>query len=374
MSKKVISVNLWYDKYYEKTNAQLKSFRKLGFITHVMTVKSVGNTLTCEIGTIGDGMECYNIVHTITVARLFNLGYLHLFSSFFKYVINEKYDFVYIRRLMLKIVFIVPFIKSFSKCIPIVYEIPTWPLDKTYGKLQALKNIVEFSIFNIISKYFDLIPVVLCDNISVPDKWFPFLNSIDIDRYPFPVPSKLTDTVNILTVSNMANSHRYERLLYAIKNYKGNYKIHVTMISRDTEPYNNVKKLARELGLSDIIDFHDEMKITEVAQIAGKYHLGIGILTYGEKKRTIDTSLKNKDYCAMGLPFISTCKDLSFLPPFPYHYIVDNSSYEFDLEPIIKWYEVIYQDSSYRDKMYEYAKNNLQYDNTAKEIVKIICK
>ena len=374
MSKKMVSVNLWYDKYYEKTNAQLKSFRKLGFETHIMTIKSADNRLICEIGAILDNLETYDVIHTINISKLYGLGYFTLFKKFFLFIEDNNYNFIYIRRLMLKIFFATPYFKRLSKNIPIAYEIPTWPLDKTYSKSMNLRNKLEFSIFNTISKYFSLVPVVLCDDVKLPDKWHPFLNSINIDRYPIPSKPELNDTINILTVSNMANSHRYERLLHAVKNYDGNYKLLVTMVSRDTEPYRNVKKLAEDLGLTDIIEFHDEMKITDIASIASKYHIGIGILTYGEERRTIDTSLKNKDYCAMGLPFISTCKDLSFPSPFKYHYIVSNESYEFELDPIIKWYEDIYKDPNYRDKMYEYAKNNLQYDNTAKEIVEKICK
>lgn len=374
MSKKIISVNLWYDKYYEKTNAQLKSFRKFSFETHIMTVKAKNNKLLCEIGAITDNLDTYDIIHTIEINKLMGLGYFALFKEFFRFVEDNKYDFIYIRRLMLKIIFASPYLRKLSKHVPIVYEIPTWPLDKTYSKSMDLRNKLEFTIFDKVSKDFSLIPVVLCNDVKLPDKWIPFLNSIDIDRYPTPTKPELNSTINILTVSNMANSHRYERLLYAIKNYTGDYNISVTMISRDTEPYRNVKKLAEELKLTGIINFRGEMKITDIAQIAGKYHIGIGILTYGEENRTIDTSLKNKDYCAMGLPFISTCKDLSFPAPFKYHYIVNNDSFEFNLEPIIKWYENIYKDSNYRNKMYEYARNNIQYDNTAKEIIEKICK
>ncbi len=81
---------MWYDKYYEKTNAQLKSFRKLGFETHVMTVKSSNKELVCEIGDIDDDMDSYNTFESITISKLYGLGFFLLFKAFFKYVSNKK--------------------------------------------------------------------------------------------------------------------------------------------------------------------------------------------------------------------------------------------------------------------------------------------
>ena len=46
---KILSINLWFDKYGHKTLAQLKAFRSFGFETYAATVIEVKRALKCEI-------------------------------------------------------------------------------------------------------------------------------------------------------------------------------------------------------------------------------------------------------------------------------------------------------------------------------------
>lgn len=372
----MIYVNLWYDMYYEKTNAQIKSFRKLGFATHVMTIDNSGNAPTCKVINASNAANPSeneaDVVTSFSCNNNYGLGYTKIFRCFFDWVISENYDFIYIRRLMSKIAFAAPYFKKLSKSIPIVYEIPTYPFDKTYSLKLSLRDNIEWIFFRSIEKYLRIVPAVLCKEVKLKENWLPFLNMIDIDNYGVTDIPAFTDTINFLAVSNMHKSHCYERILYALRDYNGKYNVHLTMISSETDVYKSIKNLAKELELTDIITFLPSKSVSEVKEIASNCHIGVGRLTYGEKDRTIDTSLKNKDYCAMGLPFISSLTDLSFPAPFEYHYLVSNNTYDIDLEPIIEWYINIRRDLEYKTKMYNYAKEKLQYDDTAVEIINIL--
>lgn len=359
---KMLSINLWYEMYKNKTDMQMKSFRGLGFDTFAATIVSKNNELLLQV------YHATNDSISLVKETKFS-GYKEAFKHLFDYCKEEKFDFVYIRRLMSKILFAYPYFKQLSKVAKIVYEIPTYPLDKSFDIKLTARNIIEFSVFNLVEKHISLVPVVLCDRVKVKDKWMPFLNSIDIDNYHVEDVPELTDTINLFVSSNLAPSHAIERLFYAIKNYSGKLKIHVTIVSRDTPSYAKAKEKAKELQITDCITFMSEKTLDEVVSLGSKMHIGVGILTYNEPSRTLDTSLKTKDYCAIGLPFFSSCEDLSFEQPFPYHYIVNNDSFDFDLNDIVEWYLDIRKDPEYKQKMYQYAKDNLQYDKYAKLIV-----
>ena len=46
---KILSINLWFDKYGHKTLAQLKSFSQLGYDTYAATITDKDGALLCEI-------------------------------------------------------------------------------------------------------------------------------------------------------------------------------------------------------------------------------------------------------------------------------------------------------------------------------------
>ncbi|MDO4189562.1 MAG: hypothetical protein Q4D29_11295 [Lachnospiraceae bacterium] len=362
MAKKVLSINLWYHMYKNKTEMQLKCFRKLGYTTRVGYFEKNGNVISvCIYESTDDGIAL--------VLSHDERDYFSAFSFLFNYCINEKYDFIYIRRLMLKIAFATPYFKKVSKVVPIVYEIPTFPIDKAWDIKLSIRNTIELFCFNLSKKYFTLIPVVLCDNVNVPNNWLPFLNSIDIEEYYVTDVPPFENTIKLFVSSNLAPSHCLERLLTSIKSYSGPYRIELTIVSKDTPSYRFIKEQATILGLNNSINFLSEKTLSEVIGLGGSMHIGVGILTYNEPHRTLDTSLKTKDYCAIGLPFFSSCKDLSFPAPFPYHYVISNDTYDIDLNTIIEWYLNIRKDSDYKQKMYDYAKNNLQYDKFAQQII-----
>ena len=70
----------------------------------------------------------------------------------------------------------------------------------------------------------------------------------------------------------------------------------------------------------------------------------------------------------MGLPFFTSCRDTSFEPDYPYAFVLDNMDDDLKLEDIIKWYEGIHMNPGYRQEMYGYARDNLQFHELINQI------
>lgn len=371
MNRKMLSINLWYHIYSAKTDAQLKSFRRFGYLTHVFTITKEKNMFSCQVYNITDkGKEAF--FSASFRCGILNLSFFSIFKCMFQYIIENHYSFVYMRRLMSKLFFAAPYFKMLSMHVPIIYELPTYPFDKTNDFLYKIRDFLELKIFFLVEKYITQVLVVLRSNVPVKSSWIVFSNSIDISNYSLSAIPPLEHTIEILAVSNMAVWHRYDRLLQSIYKYTGNYSIHLTMVSRDTPAYQNIKQLAHSLKLEDKIHFLSDLPLSEIANLSSTMHIGVGNLTYKESGIELISSLKTKDYCAMGLPFFSSCKDTCFPAVFPYHYLIDNSTYEIDLNSIIHWYEQIRLNTHYREEMYHYAEKNLQFDSVASRILNSI--
>ena len=118
---KILSINLWFDKYGHKTLAQLKSFSQFGYDTYAATIIDKDRALLCEIYRVKcakedetrrnateTGFEAYTI-ETIASEEIekeaFGAAYFGAFRYIFDHACDNGFDIVYFRRLMSKIAF-----------------------------------------------------------------------------------------------------------------------------------------------------------------------------------------------------------------------------------------------------------------------------
>lgn len=342
---------------------QLKCFRRYGYSTELATiVKQNTNVCLLFYSSTDKGL-------ILDFSKTF-ISYKKAFDFLFNYCKENAYDFVYIRRLMSKLFPAALNIKSLSKITPIVYEIPTYPLDTGNTPLYLVRDYLEMKLYKMLNKYIRLTLVNLIDNsINMPSNWLLFHNAIDIDNYQLFQPSEISDKIKFIIIANISEYHHYERFIIAMKEYSGIHNIELTVISPPSVSYGKLKALVNELNLGNQVIFYDTLSIEGIQCIAKDCHIGVAQLSTSEKKSNLVNTLKSKDYCAMGLPFISTCYDTSFEKDFPYAYITESMDEKIDLSAIIEWYLKIYNNRNYRAEMYLYAKNNLQYDVFAQQII-----
>ncbi len=387
---KILSINLWFDKYGHKTLAQLKSFSQFGYDTYAATIIDKDGALLCEIYRIKcvkedetrinapeNGNEAYEIEITASALiekEAFGAAYFGAFRYLFDHACDNDFDIVYFRRLMSKIAYAAPHFKHLSKHCSIVYEIPTFPFDVPANKLYALRDKLEMLIYRSCKKYISVTSCCLYQHGRPDDDWLLFENGIDISNYtihdvpPLDAPDS---TVNLLMIANMQSWHRSERILHALKDYTGAHKLHLIVASPESDEYRAMQRLANELGVAEMIDFNGFLPISKINEIAETCHLAVGQLSGSEYGVMETHAIKHKDYCALGLPMFSTCTDTSFPDDYPYYYFLKDTDADINLDEIIQWYEKIRSEHpGHRREMYEHAKKNLQYNGYAEEIIR----
>lgn len=389
---KILSINLWLDKYGHKTLAQLRSFAYFGYETYAATIKEEKQIFNCEIYRIifneekcggtsvsGTGQDTY-MIETVSSEQLekeaFGAAYFGAFRYLFDYACDNNFDIVYFRRLMSKIAYAAPHFKHLSKHCSIVYEIPTFPFDVPANKLYALRDKLEMLIYRSCKKHISVTSCCLYQHGKPDDDWLLFENGIDISNYTLhdvPPLDEPDGTVNMLMIANMQSWHRSERILHAMKDYTGTHKLHLIVASPESDEYRAMQKLAGELGISEMIDFNGFLSISRINEIAEGCHLAVGQLSGSEYGVMETHAIKHKDYCGLGLPMFSTCTDTSFPDDYPYFYFIKDTDAPIHLDAIIAWYENIRESHpGYRKEMYDHAKKSLQYHAYTQEIIRRI--
>ena len=359
---KLLSINLWYDKYRNKTNAQLAGFRQAGYDTYAATIFASEGQYRVEVYAVTDN------THDTVISRSFT-GWRPAFHFLFDNALEQKYDLIYVRRLMSKLFSAASSIRKTGKIIPIVYEIPTYPLDTNETLLYKIRDSLEMKLYASLSGSISLTTVILRQDIKLPEKWISFHNGINISDYSVTPMPPLNDSVNFLIVANMADWHRYDRMIRAMRDHNGKYSLHLTVIAPENDTVNRLRELVKECGLDSKVEFVGKKDTNGIRELAKNCHIGVGQLSWSTDCSPQINTLKTKDYCAMGLPFVTSCRDTSFEPDFPYAYVLKKMDDELILSDVIDWYEKIHSNPGYRQEMYDYAKENLQFGELVRNII-----
>lgn len=385
--KKLLYINLDFFKYQNKAKAQIKAFEKLKNKVEVATINNKEEDCYFEIYEYKNNEFNLKSKQKLTKSYKVEQGNNSFFSlwtrlrktvkinKLFKkevinYIENNQFDYCYIRRIGFFVIFLTSMFKRISNSTKILYEIPTYPLDKYDSFLINFSQKIEMFYFNLfIKKYITLIPVILQNDIKLDLKMISISNGIDYNKFQHTNDKKpvLDNTFHMLIVAHVLPWHGYDRLIKSIKEYQGKKKIVVDIYGDKNQEIKNLEELTKQLNLTKQVHFKGEEKLENILKRIDKYHIAIGSLGYHRRDGKYDTSIKNKEYCAMGLPFITSSIDLSFPKDFKYLYKVESNDNTFEIEKIIDWYQSISKEN-YKKEMKKYAKEHLEYEFIYKKV------
>ena len=385
--KKLLYINLDFFKYQNKAKAQIKAFEKLKNKVEVATINNKEEDCYFEIYEYKNNEFNLKSKKKLTKSYKVEQGNNSFFSlwtrlrktvkinKLFKkevinYIENNQFDYCYIRRIGFFVIFLTSMFKRISNSTKILYEIPTYPLDKYDSFLINFSQKIEMFYFNLfIKKYITLIPVILQNDIKLDLKMISISNGIDYNKFQHTNDKKpvLDNTFHMLIVAHVLPWHGYDRLIKSIKEYQGKKKIVVDIYGDKNQEIKNLEELTKQLNLTKQVYFKGEEKLENILKGIDKYHIAIGSLGYHRRDGKYDTSIKNKEYCAMGLPFVTSSIDLSFPKDFKYLYKVESNDNAFEIEKIIDWYQSISKEN-YKKEMKKYAKKHLEYEFIYKKV------
>ncbi len=225
--------------------------------------------------------------------------------------IIRDYDCVYIRYPKSDFFFTHTLKSIHKKGAPVVVEIPTYPYDTEHG--NSLKgriiDVLDKHYRKKLYKYVQRICTFSDDKEIFGIPTINTINGIDFAQYqPDYTPMNLEQSINLIAVSGMFVIHGYDRLIKGLGKYysSGGKRNIILNIVGSGNVENQYKELTEKCKLQEHVIFHGRKFGQELLDLYKGQALGINSLAIHRANLVNESTLKTKEYAALGLPVISS--------------------------------------------------------------------
>lgn len=172
----------------------------------------------------------------------------------------------------------------------------------------------------------------------------------------------------MIAIGKWRNWHGLDRLIKGLANYNGDADIKLDIVG-DGPELNRLKKLVQEKQLIDRVFFHGVYVGEKLNQLFNQSDIGVGTLGLFRKGVKIDSSLKNREYIARGLPIILSSTDVDIESDLSFVCKVPNDESDIDIKMIETFLDGLDIDDTIL-KTRSFAENHLSWNSKMKSLVK----
>ena len=296
------------------------------------------------------------------------LEVLFILKKINNYIEKKYITVIYIRyyRTDLLFLYFLKTIKTKYK-IKVILEIPTYPYDNEV-KSMDIGLLIDKIYRKKIYKYVDKIVTYSEDKVIWGIPCINISNGIDLEEVKM-IKKKQHEGFNFISVSNCSFWHGVDRFLYSLLQYRkngGKEKIKFHIVGEGTEIPKLKKIVEDNIELQDIVIFYGFKAGEELDEIYNNSDIALGSLGFNRINLEKGSTLKMREYCAKGIPFVVGYNDTSFSKDLPFYYQVSNDESLLDIEKIIEWYKSL---KVTPEEIRKYAEDNLTWDKQMKEVI-----
>jgi hypothetical protein len=370
--------------YMPKILGQVKGFQQLGFEMDLICFNHEHEIVLVPFGAKEENYERETpILLAFASNNLFGRR-LSLLRQMLKYLESQQVQFLYLRYPRSDPLFLYFLHKVRSKCpkLLILSEFPTFPYDKEYFLPFSLKDAIIFLLDKLtrqyLSRFIDRaisvnyekpifgIPIISIDNGILVADYTTIIYSLDVSP----------PALNLIGVANVNTWHGYDRVLhglghYYVQNHHPERSV-VFHIVGAREPYlKELLALVTQLKITDYVVFHNPCQGKVLETIFVGCQLAVGVLGGHRKGLEVMSPLKNREYCARGIPFVFGHEDPDFPPDFPYALHLPSNEDPIDIQALINFIEKmgkINQNLNISEEMRTYATDHLDWSVKMKKV------
>lgn len=357
---------------HKKCIAQIDAFRNLGVQTDLVLLSEKGILLNDQL------------IHTFSKPLLSNASskywffFFNLLPIISKHINFKGYDFIYFRY-ALSHPSLIRFLRAAKKEHPtlkILSEIPTYPYEK---EKQSLVDRLSLLMDQHYRK--KLIPLI--DRIThyglekeifgIPT--IPISNGIAVQKIKCSSSRQKIKKLRLIAVANWSYWHGLDRLLEGLKDYyhSENLETLVTLkIIGHGKAISLYKDLVQKYNLAEIVHFFPPMTKKELDTHFDQADMGIGTLGIHRKDIRIDSSLKHREYCARGLPFLLAGNDLDFPDLLSFVLKCTPTDAPVDINKLIIFWNKLLKNNSKKEEIRKYAEDHLRWEERMKKVISFI--
>ena len=167
--------------------------------------------------------------------------------------------------------------------------------------------------------------------------------------------------IHLIGVGFVSNWHGFDRIIKGISDYKGDRK-YIFHIIGDGPEIAVLKRLVNNLELENNVIFHGFQAGETLNKLYSVCDVAVSTLAIHRKGLTNHCSLKSREYCARGIPFIYAGNDPDFINDFEFALQAPMGDEPIQMEIVGKFYDRLMTRSSYPIQMRNYAESNLDWD------------
>lgn len=199
------------------------------------------------------------------------------------------------------------------------------------------------------------------------DRSKPYLvngNGIDVSSVPLRTPPVFDGkNLDLLCVAQVAKWHGLDRLIRGIAEYKGDVNVRLNIVGDGSE-VPNLKRLVADLKLENSVIFHGFKTGKELDEFFDMCHIAVGSLGVHRNgnNRKESSTLKAREYCARGIPFIYEIEDPEITNKIPEFVLkIPNDESPVEIHRIVEYAFYVLPNVGYTYEMRKFAEDNLDW-------------
>jgi len=166
--------------------------------------------------------------------------------------------------------------------------------------------------------------------------------------------------LHMLFVGYVVPWHGIDRIILGMSKYNGSRDIYLHIVGEGLE-LQNLRKLVSTLHLEPRVIFHGFKSGTDLDAMFDQCHIAIGGLADFRRGLKEVSLLKNREYCARGIPFVLVAKDIDFPDEWAYTLHVPATEDPINMERVITFVERVMKDPNHPQEMRKYAEQHLDW-------------
>lgn len=295
------------------------------------------------------------------------------YRKVYDFICSREIDVIYIRYIM-ACENLIDFLKKVKveRNIKVFMEIPTYPYDNILNTNAEPNLLSDREWRTSLKDYVDYLY-----NYSGYDEIYEMeskhiINGINMENLPLKKNNE-DDVFSMLTVSSICRWHGYDRVIMGIYEYKkknNKRKIQFKIAGQGTA-LEGLKAIVEKYELWEDVVFLGNVRDDKILnELFDEANVGIGALAFHRVNVTDGSAIKNQEYCARGIPFVTSLNDPNF-GEVDFIKCVGSSEEPLDIAEVIEFYEQVNSDEN-SAKMRQYAQERFTWDTIFSEFVNLV--
>jgi glycosyltransferase involved in cell wall biosynthesis len=355
-----------YKGVHNKIIGQVKAFNKLGNLTWYSYFHSGKYRIVTAENEISEEKKA--ITTNAKISRYF------INSMVLNFCKMKSINMIYIRYQSSEPVFL-HLLKKLSKMgIEVVLEFPTFPYDRekaSYNIIRKIYHQVDKVYRKKLNKHIRFATTLSNDKEIFNIPAINISNGIDLDNIKIVERSIEIEEIILLGVSNLTKWHGYDRIIEGIAQYRsgaGRDNLKFKIVGEGPEK-KFLERLVKSYGLEEQVIFTGFKQGKELDMLFDNADIAIEGLGGHRKGIKKSASLKSREYCARGLPFVYSGEVMDIADDLKFAFKVPADESSIDICAIIKFLQNCNKDKNIKYEMRKYAERNFDW---TKQMVKVV--